>query len=107
MSPLHVVVAGHGMAAARFAEEVRRPDPEARRVRPTIPAAEPRPAYNRVLLPNLLSGVMKEEDFATTVVAGLPVIPSHENTARQNGSVLHPDAPVTLRLRTTVIGIDP
>jgi assimilatory nitrate reductase electron transfer subunit len=59
----HVVVIGHGMVGARFAEEVRRDDPDGRRVRLTILAAEPRPAYNRVLLPNLLSGVMVEEDF--------------------------------------------
>ena len=84
VSAIHVVVAGHGMVGARFAEEVRRHDPEGRRVRLTILAAEPRPAYNRVLLPNLLSGVMKEEDFAT-----------------------RPPTTVTLRLRTTVVGIDP
>jgi assimilatory nitrate reductase electron transfer subunit len=107
MSPLHVVVVGHGMASARFAEEIRRHDPEGRRVRLTILAAEPRPAYNRVLLPNLLSGVMKEEDFATTVVAGLPVLPGQEKRNTPNGSALQPDAPVTLRLRTPVVGIDP
>jgi assimilatory nitrate reductase electron transfer subunit len=107
MSPLHVVVVGHGMVSARFAEEVRRHDPEGRRVRLTILAAEPRPAYNRVLLPNLLSGVMKEEDFATTVVAGLPVITGQEKRSTPNGSVLHADAPLTLRLSTTVVGINP
>ena len=63
MSPLHVVVAGHGMVGDRFAAEVRRHDPAGRSVRLTILAAEPRPAYNRVLLPNLLSGVMLEEDL--------------------------------------------
>jgi assimilatory nitrate reductase electron transfer subunit len=63
MSPLHVVVAGHGMVGDRFAAEVRRHDPAGRRVRLTILAAESRPAYNRVLLPNLLSGVMLEEDL--------------------------------------------
>ena len=107
VSPVRVVVAGHGMVGARFAEEVRRHDPEGRRVRLTILAAEPRPAYNRVLLPNLLSGVMKEEDFAATVVAGLPVVTGQETSSIQNGSVLHPDAPMTLRVGTTVIGIDP
>lgn len=107
MSPVHVVVAGHGMVGARFAEEIRRHDPEGRRVRLTILAAEPHPAYNRVLLPNLLSGVMKEEDFATTVVAGLPVVTGQGISSIPNGSVLHPDAPMTLRVGTTVIGIDP
>jgi assimilatory nitrate reductase electron transfer subunit len=104
---IHVVVAGHGMVGARFAEEVRRHDPEGRRVRLTILAAEPRPAYNRVLLPNLLSGVMKEEDFTTTVVAGLPLVTGHDQRSIPNGSVLHPDAPVSLRLRATVVGVDP
>ncbi len=104
--PIRVVVAGHGMVGARLAEEVRRHDPEGRRVRLTVLAAEPRPAYNRVLLPNLLAGVMKEEDFATTVVAGLPVITGQEISGIPNGSVLPPDAPMTLRLHTTVIGID-
>lgn len=103
---IHVVVAGHGMVGARFAEEVSRHDPEGRRVRLTILAAEPRPAYNRVLLPNLLSGVMKEEDFTTTVVAGLPLVTGHDQRSIPNGSVLHPDASVSLRLRATVIGID-
>jgi assimilatory nitrate reductase electron transfer subunit len=107
MSSLHVVVVGHGMVGARFAEEVRRHDPDGRRVRLTILAAEPRPAYNRVLLPNLLSGVMKEEDFATTVVAGLPVVAGKDMTPSQNGSVLHPDAPLSLHVGTTVTQIDP
>ena len=95
------------MVGARFAEEVRRHDPAGDRVRLTILAAEPRPAYNRVLLPNLLSGVMKEEDFTATEVAGLPVVPGNGITTTQNGSVLHPDAPMTLRVAATVTGIDP
>jgi assimilatory nitrate reductase electron transfer subunit len=106
MSPLHVVVVGHGMAGARFAEEVRKHDPESRRVRLTVLAAEPRPAYNRVLLPNLLSGTMREEDFTTTVVAGLPVVAGTKATS-QNGSVLHPDAPMCLRVGAAVTRIDP
>ncbi len=105
--PVRVVVAGHGMVGARLAEEVRGHDPDGRRVRLTVLAAEPRPAYNRVLLPNLLSGVMKEEDFAAPVVAGLPVVTGQEISGIPNGRVLPPDAPMTLRLRTTVIGIDP
>ncbi|OZM84333.1 FAD/NAD(P)-binding oxidoreductase [Pseudonocardia sp. MH-G8] len=44
------------MVGARFAEEVRRRDPEGRRVRLTVLGAEPRPAYNRVLLSTVLSG---------------------------------------------------
>ncbi|HET9081325.1 MAG TPA: FAD-dependent oxidoreductase [Trebonia sp.] len=107
MSPLHVVVAGHGMAGARFAEEVRGHDPAGRRIRLTVLAAELRPAYNRVLLPNLLSGVMREEDFTATAVAGLPVLTGERKRSSQNGGVLHPDAPMTLRISTRVIGIDP
>ena len=107
MSPLHVVVAGHGMAGARFAEEVRKHDPAGHRVRLTILAAEPRPAYNRVLLPNLLSGVMTEDDFTTTTVAGLPVIRGQQKRSIPNGSVLRPDAPMSLRVGATVTGIDP
>jgi assimilatory nitrate reductase electron transfer subunit len=50
------VVVGHGMVGARFAEEVRRRDPDGRRVRLTVLGAEPRPAYNRVLLSTVLGG---------------------------------------------------
>ena len=107
MSPLHVVVAGHGMAGAHFAEEVRKHDPAGHHVRLTILAAEPRPAYNRVLLPNLLAGVMTEDDFTTTTVAGLPVIRGEQKSSIPNGSVLRPDAPMSLRVGATVTGIDP
>lgn len=72
MTPRHVVVIGHGMVGARFAEEVRRHDPEGHRVRLTVLSAEPRPAYNRVLLPNLLSGVMVEEDLIPNERLRLP-----------------------------------
>jgi assimilatory nitrate reductase electron transfer subunit len=50
------VVVGHGMVGARFAEEVRRRDPNGMRVRLTVLGAEPRPAYNRVLLSTVLGG---------------------------------------------------
>jgi assimilatory nitrate reductase electron transfer subunit len=107
VSPVHVVVVGHGMVGARFAEEVRRHDPDGRRVRLTILAAEPRPAYNRVLLPSLLSGVMREEDFAVAAVAGLPVAGGREPGAGPHGNVLPPDASVALRVSARVTGIDP
>src|SRR4051812_27306719 len=51
-----VVVAGHGMVGARFVEEVRRRDPKGVRIRLTVLGAEPRPAYNRVLLSTVLAG---------------------------------------------------
>jgi assimilatory nitrate reductase electron transfer subunit len=50
------VVVGHGMVGARFAEEVRRRDPNGRLVRLTVLGAEQRPAYNRVLLSTVLGG---------------------------------------------------
>ena len=50
------MVIGHGMVGARFAEEVRRRDPNGRLVRLTVVGAEPRPAYNRVLLSTVLGG---------------------------------------------------
>lgn len=50
------MVVGNGMVGARFAEEVRRRDPDGRRVRLTVLGAEPRPAYNRVLLSTVLAG---------------------------------------------------
>lgn len=51
-----VVVVGHGMVGARFVEDVRRRDPNGVRVRLTVLGAEPRPAYNRVLLSTVLAG---------------------------------------------------
>lgn len=51
-----VVVVGHGMVGARFVEEMRRRDPDGARVRLTVVGAEPRPAYNRVLLSTVLAG---------------------------------------------------
>ena len=71
MKALHVVVVGHGMVGDRFAEEVRRHDPAGRRVRLTILGAEPGPAYNRLLLPNLLSGAMTEDHFIPNGRIGL------------------------------------
>lgn len=51
-----VVVIGHGMVGARFADEVRNRDPDGRRVRLTVIGAEAHPAYNRVLLSTVLAG---------------------------------------------------
>ncbi len=50
------VVIGHGMVGARLADEIRRRDPNGVRLRLTILGAEPRPAYNRVLLSTVLAG---------------------------------------------------
>lgn len=51
----HVIVAGYGMVAARFAEAVRERDPDGLRVRLTVVGAEPYAAYNRVLLSGALA----------------------------------------------------
>jgi assimilatory nitrate reductase catalytic subunit len=51
-----VVVVGNGLVGARFADEVRRRDPDGARVRLTVVGAEPGPAYNRVLLSTVLAG---------------------------------------------------
>lgn len=48
-----IIVVGHGMVGARFVEDVRRRDPGAQLV---VIGAEPRPAYNRVLLSTVLAG---------------------------------------------------
>ncbi len=72
MTPRHVVVIGHGMVGARFAQEVARLDPAGDGARLTVLSAEPGPAYNRVLLPNLLSGVMVEEDLIPNDASRLP-----------------------------------
>jgi assimilatory nitrate reductase electron transfer subunit len=52
------------MVGARLAEEIRRRDPGARRLVLTVLGAEHRSAYNRVLLPNLLSGTMRDSDLS-------------------------------------------
>jgi assimilatory nitrate reductase electron transfer subunit len=61
----HVVVVGHGMVGVRLLEEVRARDPEGRRVRLTVLGAEPRPAYNRVLLSTVLAGGLSAEAVET------------------------------------------
>jgi assimilatory nitrate reductase electron transfer subunit len=49
----HVVVIGHGMVGARFAEELLEADPH---VRITVLGKESTPAYNRVLLSSVVAG---------------------------------------------------
>ncbi|MFD2494531.1 FAD-dependent oxidoreductase [Amycolatopsis jiangsuensis] len=61
MSARHVVIAGYGMAGARLADEIRRRDPEAERVRLTVLGAEAHPAYNRVLLSTVVAGGLSPE----------------------------------------------
>ncbi|NIJ13928.1 assimilatory nitrate reductase electron transfer subunit [Saccharomonospora amisosensis] len=61
MSPRDVVVLGYGMAGARLADEIRRRDPEAERVRLTVIGDETHHAYNRVLLSAVVAGNMRAE----------------------------------------------
>lgn len=58
MNARHVVVIGYGMAAARLVEEIRRLDPDGRRVALTVIGEEDVPAYNRILLTSVLTGRM-------------------------------------------------
>jgi assimilatory nitrate reductase electron transfer subunit len=57
-----VVVAGYGMAAARFAERLRARDPGGARFGLTVLGAERHPAYNRVLLSSAIAGRLAAEE---------------------------------------------
>ncbi|WP_052742241.1 MULTISPECIES: FAD-dependent oxidoreductase [unclassified Streptomyces] len=67
MTPKRVVIVGNGMAGHRVAQETHRRDPL---LRTTVVGGEPRHAYNRVLLTNLLAGRATEESI------GLPALSS-------------------------------
>ncbi|MBC3190243.1 NAD(P)/FAD-dependent oxidoreductase [Pseudonocardia sp. C8] len=68
-----VVVIGHGMVGSRFAEEIRRRDPDGERVTLTVLGAEPFPAYNRVLLSTVLAGGLRPGMVALPAVDGVEV----------------------------------
>lgn len=98
----HVVVIGHGMVGARFVDEVARRDPAGERLRLTVVGAEPEGPYNRVLLPEVLSGRLGEADLALpeTVLPGLAlrtgtaataVDTAARTVALDDGSTLHYD----------------
>ncbi|GAA4473407.1 FAD-dependent oxidoreductase [Rhodococcus olei] len=57
-----IVVVGNGMAGARVAEELRRRDPDQARVDVLVIGGEPHPAYNRILLSNVLAGSITARD---------------------------------------------
>jgi assimilatory nitrate reductase electron transfer subunit len=59
-----IVVVGNGMVGARFCDEVRRRDPDGRLLAVTVLGAEPRPAYNRVLLSTVLAGGLTPQAVA-------------------------------------------
>jgi len=110
MTARHVVVVGHGMVGARLAEEISRHDPGGHRIRLTHLAAEPCPGYNRVLLPNLLSGAMREEELIggghrPGSPGGPRVVPADEPMGR-NGPVAPPVPSITVRTGTIVTSLD-
>jgi assimilatory nitrate reductase electron transfer subunit len=61
------------MVGHRFCEEIRRRDPHGSRIALTVLAAESRSAYNRILLPNVLAGVMHEDELALGDTDGVTV----------------------------------
>ncbi len=65
--PRRVVVVGNGMAGARVVEDLCRRDPD---VHVTVFGAEDRPAYNRVLLSDVLAGKREAEDVLLTAAPG-------------------------------------
>ncbi|MGH3679053.1 MAG: FAD-dependent oxidoreductase, partial [Natronosporangium sp.] len=69
-----VVVVGNGMAGARLATELAaRPAGDPVRVRVTVFGDEPEPAYNRVLLSQVLAGNLPAGDTALPAPAGRTV----------------------------------
>ena len=62
-----VVVIGNGMAGARLVEELHRRDPS---LAVTVFGAERRPAYNRILLSDVLAGKRQHADVALRTVDG-------------------------------------
>ncbi|MBK1788953.1 FAD-dependent oxidoreductase [Prauserella cavernicola] len=88
MSPREVVVLGYGMAGARLADEIRRRDPGAERVRLTVIGDEPHHAYNRVLLSAVVAGSMRPDSVRL----------HDEQWARRHG--------IDLRLGVAALGID-
>jgi len=61
------VVVGNGMAGARFVDELCRRDPAAL---VTVFGAEDRPAYNRILLSDVLAGKRRHDEIALTEAPG-------------------------------------
>lgn len=57
-----VVIVGNGMAGARLAEELRRRERDPLRLEVVVFGAEPRAAYNRILLSNVLAGNIAARD---------------------------------------------
>lgn len=62
-----VVVIGNGMAGSRLVDELCRRDPT---VRVTVFGAEDRPAYNRVLLSDVLAGKRRHDEIGLAAAPG-------------------------------------
>ncbi|MBW3647027.1 MAG: FAD-dependent oxidoreductase [Actinobacteria bacterium] len=62
-----VVVVGNGMAGARFVDELCKRDPA---TLVTVFGAEDRPAYNRILLSDVLAGKRRHDEIALTEAPG-------------------------------------
>lgn len=88
MNPHRVIVVGHGMAGARVVEEICA-RPGRRGLAVTVLGAEPHPAYNRILLSEVLAGRHTAEAITLTSPAW----------ARRHG--------VDLRLGTPAVALDP
>lgn len=95
-APKRVVLIGHGMVGHRFCEQIRRRDPDGSRIQLTVLGAEPRAAYNRILLPNVLSGVMRDSELALAETEGVVVRTGTEVVAldREARAVLTSDRQV-------------
>jgi nitrite reductase (NADH) large subunit len=65
--PLRLVVIGNGMAGVRFLEDLLARAPG--RLAITVFGAEPRPAYNRILLSEVLGGLRTPDDAALQPLA--------------------------------------
>lgn len=57
-----VVVIGHGMAGAKFVDQLAARDPDGR-IAVTVFGAEPHPAYNRALLSGMVAGQYRLDDI--------------------------------------------
>jgi assimilatory nitrate reductase electron transfer subunit len=76
------------MAGARLAEEIRGRDPDGERVEVVLVGEEPRPAYNRILLSNLIAGTMSPQSVWL-----------HDETWSHRNNI-------DLRIGATVSGVD-
>jgi assimilatory nitrate reductase electron transfer subunit len=111
-----VVVVGNGMAGTRFVQELVERDSQ-RRFRITVVGDEPGPAYNRVLLSNVLAGMTRPDAIDTVgenwyaengveVRSGIAVeaLDRDAEVARlADGSVLHYDVLVLATGSTALV----